>query len=188
MNPSTSIKRSGAGIKQQASVDLLVSYGLAILMIAISLYVIVNLGVVNARVVPEQCSAAPSFFCGTFTLNSTGVLAMQLGQSTGGTLKITGVACSSSQNSISDRPLYGNIFVTNSLSYYPSAGSAITSGITLYSDNVTNYMYFYCYTARGAAALSTGVAFSGFVWLNYTTTNLPGYTVRQIASVTVKSS
>jgi hypothetical protein len=177
---------SKGNMKLQGSVDFIMSYGISILIIAISIYIILNLGVFNDRIVPQQCFSAPSFFCGGYSLSANGILAIQVGQTTGSEISVTGIACSSTANGIADTPEYGNIFVTKALAYYPNNNLGNT--ITIYTDNVSNYIDLYCYSGFGTAALPAGTAFTGFVWLNYSVPSLPNHYVKQVISLTVKSS
>jgi hypothetical protein len=180
--------------KAQASIDLLVSYGIAILLVSIAIFVLLQLGVFNSRLAPTYCNAAPSFTCTAVAISArTGVLTLVFAQSTGATFKVVGASCSTQQttNSLnSSGPRYGNVNLlpqSTAPSYYPN--NQLSSGLTLYSSNQTR-IQTYCYggpnnkLAKGAL----GTAFTGFVWINYTISSLPGnyYNTQQIVSVSSK--
>ncbi len=88
------------GKRAQVSIDLLVSYGIAILVITIALYTVLQLGIFNSRLAPEYCNATPSFSCDGVALTDNGVLTVIFSQTTGGTMYITGASCSGTQNSV----------------------------------------------------------------------------------------
>lgn len=172
----------------QASIDLLISYSIAILVISIALYIIVQLGIFNSRLAPQYCSSSTSFVCGSVTLSSSGQAIITFSQSTGGIIDITGAACSSAANSTVFGPAYGNIHVLPYISrpsYYPN--NALQNSLLVYSDNQTR-ISINCYGGSGIANGNIGNSFSGIIWINYTFTNLPSnlHTVQQIASFTAK--
>lgn len=173
--------------RAQAALDFLISYGIAIVIITAALFIIANLGAFNATISPESCTPAPSFSCVSYSLNTTGALSVVLLQATGGTITISGVACSAGVNSTGNAPATGNVHVLPdsgaSAVYYPANAiqnpSLPTSNATLVSA--------YCYRAGGAKASGAlGNTFTGYIWLNYSYSNLPGYTVEQVASFSVK--
>ena len=49
--------------RAQASIDMLIAYGVAILIVSIALYVVLQLGIFNTRLAPTYCNPAPSFAC-----------------------------------------------------------------------------------------------------------------------------
>ncbi len=69
---------------------MLISYGVAILVISIALYVVLQLGIFNSRLAPTYCNAAPSFICAGVGLATNGNITVIFSQATGGTLNITG--------------------------------------------------------------------------------------------------
>lgn len=158
----------------QAALDFMVAYSAAFLVIAIALYVVVQLGVFNSRLAPLYCDTDPTFACASVGINTSGGLTVVLAQYTGGTISIAGAACSSQVNGTSNRPLYGNVNVqdyAHAAGFYPNA--QFQSPVTLYSGNATA-LRVYCYASSGGPAtgrISDG--FTGYLWLNYTITNLP---------------
>ncbi len=171
-------------LKLQAALDFMVSYGLAILIITIALYVVFSLGVFNPKLAPTVCNPAPGFVCKAYAISTNSTFTISLAQATGGTIDITGAACSSSVNSSSDMPQYGNVHVLGySSAYYPNTN--IQSGLNLYSDG-SNTIELYCFNGGGKATSSLGYTFSGYLWINYTISNLPPtHYIKRVATFTV---
>lgn len=168
----------------------MISYGIALLIMTIVLYTIFQLGVFNPRLAPIYCSTAPSFICPAYTINTTGAVTVILAQATGGTMIIKGAACSSLANQTIIGPAYGNINVvpyTPAPQFYPN--NALKNYLTVYSSNSVS-VSVWCYTNLGIATGSLGSTFSGFVWLNYTLSNLPQSvnTIQQVVALTAKYS
>lgn len=180
--------------KAQASIDLLVSYGIAILLVSIALFVLLQLGVFNSRLAPAYCNAVPSFTCTAVAISArTGTMTLIFAQSTGATIDINGIACSTQQSTNSSGPRYGNIHVlpyeatpVNTIMYYPS--NQLQSGLIVYSSNQTR-VSVNCYGSSPSPSKGgLGNQFTGFVWINYTISTLPGnyYNVQQLVSVSTK--
>ena len=97
-----------------------------------------------------------------------------LAQATGGTINIHGAACSSAMNSTKDAPAFGNADVTpyaaNAI-YYPQ-NSGLQDTLRMYSSNQEMFSV-YCYDNGGIAHGAVGDSFTGYMWLNYTYSNLP---------------
>lgn len=174
--------------KAQASVDMLIAYGIAILIVSIALYVVLELGIFNNRLAPTYCNTAPSFSCAQYAIATNGNLTLIMSQSTTGDLNISGIACSTEANSIGNGPKYGNVGVAdyaNAISTYPT--NQLQHNLLVYpSQNIK--VSVYCYTGTGVAALGLGQTFTGYVWFNYTINNLPSslHNVQQVVSVSAK--
>ena len=167
-------------LRAQAAVDFMMSYGLALIIIFIAIAVIYKVSILSPALASSTCTATPGFSCEAFALSRNGILTLQLSQATGGTVVINGAACASTPNAIGNNPAYGNVYVSNTPTYYFGTNSPGT-GISLYSGS-SNTMVLYCYSSTGVATGSLGNGFTGFVWLNYT---VPGYgkTIQQVASL-----
>lgn len=170
--------------RSQAALDFMVSYGLAILIITIALYVVFSLNIFNPQLSSIVCTPAPGFFCQAYSLDANSTLTIKLVQATGGTIDITGAACSKSVNSGSDAPAYGNVNVLGySSSYYPN--SDIQNGLTIYSDS-SNTIQVYCFDGNGKATGGVGYTFSGYFWINYTVSDMPPvHYIKRVATFTV---
>ncbi len=155
--------------RAQAAVDFLISYGIVILALAITVGLLYEIGINNSYTESPYCTPSPSFSCGYYSLaGDNGMLQVQLGQDTGTGITVDGVACAADENAIGDVPAEGNLHVTQNSLYYPPNAFAVN---TLYSGTSDVYSV-YCYDSGGVATGRLGSAFSGFVWLNYT---IPGY-------------
>jgi len=175
--------------KAQAALDMLIAYGIAILIISIAIYVVLQLGIFNTRLAPTYCNAAPSFVCDGASINTTGEMAIILSQATGGTLNITGIACSTQANTVALGPKYGNLnvlpYTLATKQFYPT--NQLQNGDVVYSSNQTR-LYTYCYAGTNAVKGNLGNSFTGFVWINYTINTLPNnyHNIQQVVSVSAK--
>jgi uncharacterized protein (UPF0333 family) len=176
--------------RAQASIDMLVAYGVALLLVSISIYVLLQLGVFNSRLAPSYCNPAPGFTCTAVAINKNGVATLVFAQATGATLNITGVACSNNQNDTITGPKYGNFNVLpynpNTIAYYPN--SQLSNGIIVYSSSSTR-IQANCFVApNNLAKGALGNSFSGFIWINYSINSLPGsyHNVQQLVSFSTK--
>jgi hypothetical protein len=177
---------AGKQARAQSALDMLVAYGVAILVIAVTIYIILQLGIFNNRLAQNYCNSAPSFICDQMAINTTGVVTIIFTQGTGGTMNITGISCASLANNTFYGPEYGNFYTwPYGKAAYPS--NQLQNGLIVYSSNQTK-ITFYCYGPGGIAKGQLGNTFSGFVWLNYTYTNLPAnyHVVQQVFSFTAK--
>ncbi|MGA3020762.1 MAG: hypothetical protein ABSD68_02320 [Candidatus Micrarchaeales archaeon] len=167
----------------QASVDFMMSYGIALIIIFIAISIIYKVSVLNFVLSTSTCTASPGFQCEAFALNKSGVLLLQLSQATGGTIIIKGAACSSQASNIGTKPAFGNVNVNSLPLYYPP-NNAPGTGITVYSDSSSKLM-MYCYSNVGVANGILGNGYIGYIWLNYT---IPYYgnVIQQIAALNVR--
>jgi hypothetical protein len=79
-------------LKLQSALEYLTTYGWAILIIAVALVTLFELGIFTPK--PDtQCIIEAGFSCSGYTLNSQGVLAFTLNQQTSHPVNITGIAC-----------------------------------------------------------------------------------------------
>ncbi|MCL4373442.1 MAG: hypothetical protein M1360_00180 [Candidatus Marsarchaeota archaeon] len=180
------MRHSAHPSKAQAALDFLIAYGIAILIIAVALYVIYRIGVFNPTIVPSYCNPAPSFMCNLASINTSGVLTFSFAQATGGEMDITGAACSTVANITGNGPMYGNIGVKGyGAAQYPS--NELQGGLDVYSSNSV-VVRLYCYGSGGIAKASLGSAFTGYVWLNYTYTGLPQnmHNIEEVATISTK--
>ncbi len=180
----------GKKLRQQAAVDVLVSYGVAILLVAISIYVVSSLGVFGNSLAQPSCNTAASFSCGAFVFNANGLLTVTLTQALSSSVNVIGMACSVGINVTGDAPAYGNVktlgYATAS-AYYPN--NEFQGGVQMYGDQPQT-LQVNCYGAGGVSIQNLGKPYSGYVWLNYTTIGLPikYYTIERAMQFTTRSS
>lgn len=166
--------------RSQAAVDFVSSYGFALLIIAISIYAVFQLGVFSYSSSPQYCYSNSPFSCVAYSMNTIGGLTVAISQSSGGVLTITGAACGPTPNTTRVGPRYGNVNVL------PGTGS-VSSPVTIYP-GATAVLYMSCNTISGAATGPIGNTFSGYIWLNYTFSGLPStyHYVANAATMNVK--
>jgi hypothetical protein len=146
--------------KSQSAVEYLMTYGWAIVAVAVALGILFSLGVFNlGSGSTSTCRVVVGFSCSKPVLFSSGVITMQFGQ-TGTTKTITATGCSS--NSTTPKTWQG------------------TSTI-LQSGQVAN-LTFSCPVSAGA---KLGSVYSGTLWIQYTSSGGGGTTTQQIASISV---
>jgi uncharacterized protein (UPF0333 family) len=182
--------RNNSSKRAQMSLDFLISYGVAFIIIAAAIYIVMSSGIFNPTIIPENCVPSPSFVCDSYGINSTGAMVIKLSQATGGTINVTGVACAVNSNSTNENlPETGNINVlgyAGDPSSYPS-NTFTANGVLIYSDGY-GVLNAYCYATNGKIdAQPLGNSFTGYIFINYTTTGLPSqHTLIKVASVTMK--
>ena len=169
-------------VRAQAALDFIMSYGVAILIITLALYIVFELGIFNPNLQVSQCTPNVGFGCESYAIFSNGTLYTIISQDTSTTLNITAAACSTNINTTTNAPEYGN---THLLSYdaapvfYPD--NSLMNGLESYSGNVFT-LRLNCYDSQGVASSQLGGPFVGYVWLNYTSSGLPN-TEHQITRV-----
>jgi len=176
--------------KLQAAVDFMVSYGIAILIVAISIYVIARLGIFSNSLAQPTCSTAPSFSCGDVALSANGLLTMVVTQAVGGAINVTGVSCSSGVNVTGNLPQFGNTKVqSNTVAPQYYVNNVFAHGMIIYSDG-SAVIRINCYGGQGVSSQNLGSPYSGYVWFNYTYTGLPStyHTVERVLQFTTRSS
>ena len=94
------IKRSKKEVHAQSAMEYLLTYGWSILIIAIALVTLFELGYFNGinSTLPSECIPQIGFLCNNLQLNSTGNLTLTVGNNGGQNLLITGLGCSNSSS------------------------------------------------------------------------------------------
>jgi hypothetical protein len=159
--------------------EYLMTYGWAILIIAVVLAALFSLGVFNqGALLGTSCIGAPGYLCTTpLTLSgTTGAVTFAFGQSTGATAYNVILACVSTSNSVSASSLnynsiFGNGLVVATATVPTAIGNTVNSGTQL---TITNLP---CYTASGSeAGTAIGQPFTGIIWMAYNTVASGGAT------------
>ena len=167
-------------IKLQSAMEYLMSYGWAILIIAVVIAVMFELGLFNGPPIGNTCIGSVGFSCQSAIFTNGGYLHFELGQATGHTIYINGIACSQN-TSANGYPMYGNIGVTpngnidgyatisGNSTYLPYTPGYDSNYIELQSGSYTN-VSVPCYDGiNSIAQLPLGQVFKGTIWLNYST-------------------
>ncbi len=176
------------GIRAQSAVDYLISYGIALAIVAVALYIIFSSGVLTPYITPNTCTPSPGFICDGYTANTNGTVQMLFAQTTGTAIKINGAGCSTIPNyTYESIPAYGNIHLLG-YSAFPSGypNNALTNPVVVQSDSSYD-LKIYCYSSpSGYAKAKLGDVFDGYISINYTILGLDGHNATRIASITTK--
>jgi len=148
--------------KLQAAMEYLMTYGWAILIIALALGVLYSLGILNpSRLKPVMCMLPAPFSCQIQSFNVGGVLSITLAQGSGQTITINQIACvdNSLLSSTTGLPTAG--WTTLSSPPTITSGSAATITVT-------------CYKAASTSYTGTiGSSFGGTLVINYALSSSP---------------
>ena len=172
----------GRNMRAQSAMEYLMTYGWAILIIAIVLGALFSLGVFSSSsFIGTTCIPASGYFCSNPVLHNGNFVAT-VGQSTGTTWTSANIFFISGGGTPSGP---SNSLFTGCV-YYSYANS-ITSGQTF---TVTfNSPLTAAGTACGTAFSTTvGTSYSGAMWAEYTTTGVTGQQFSQIATATLKAT
>ncbi len=166
--------------RAQSAMEYLMTYGWAILIIAIVLGALFSLGVFSSgSFVGTTCIPASGYECSTVTFHS-GTFTATVGQATGTTWTTANI-----------------VFVTGGAvpsTTLPTGGTctfAIAGGWTSGGSTTATFTAPYASgSACSATLLSTtvGATYSGTLWALYTTSGVTGVQETQIATVTLKAS
>ncbi len=159
----------GRKTKAQSAMEYLMTYGWAILIIAVVLGALFSLGVFNSSsLIGTSCVALSGYYCANPVLSQSGVLTLTVGQATGTDYSAATVYIVPSGSTFS--PSDANAIITGGLSSGQTAPVSITLSTT-------------------GAYSTVGTAFTGYVWLVYNTPTSPSSNLEtQIATLSVKSS
>ncbi len=168
--------------KAQSAMEYLMTYGWAILIIAVVLAALDFLGVFNGNTfVGSSCLATPGYLCSnpvmTANANGPNLLSFNFEQDTGQTIYDVSFACSASSNSSTGMPN------ANTANVFQFATSAISSGSQL------NISGMQCYGSNANLFQDNpiGTVFSGTLWIQYTTVPAStNYQYAKIAKITAK--
>ncbi len=132
--------------KMQSAMEYLMTYGWSILLIAIVLVAMFELGMFrSSSSFPSTCMAQVGFLCSSQLLNQTGYLSVQFGTLQGSSQQIVGDLCINSSIQPTASMFSGILPITPSSEY-------------------TTRLTFRCFTN----IVSIGSHFSGYLWLEYT--------------------
>jgi hypothetical protein len=150
----------GGRIKSQSAIEYLTTYGWAILIIAIVLIALFNLGLFNpSSFVSTTCTFPAQFGCLSAILtSSSGILNITLQQATQSNINVTAIGCNNLDT-------ISNMITPNDP---PSNQVTLTIG-------GSSSFSVQCYQNGTAVSVTPGSVFKGYVLVNYTTlsTNFP---------------
>ncbi|MDE1824658.1 MAG: hypothetical protein KGI00_00070 [Candidatus Micrarchaeota archaeon] len=177
----------------QSAMEYLMTYGWAILVIAIVMVSLFSLGLFSGGFTPTACIAFSGYQCSTPVLThiltggaSTTVaqLTFTFGQNTGSTIYNVIISAAPQSSALNTAGFPSTTAVWNGL--LPSTAtnpSAITSMVT----GATNAVVINMPTAQ-VATNALGTAYSGYIWINYSTTSATtaATTAVKVATVSIK--
>ncbi len=133
-------------MRSQSAIEYLVTYGWALLIIAIALIAITAFGLFNpGSFVGNSCVLPNGLSCKSAILSSNGMLTINIGQETSSPIKITEVSCNSNQTAYDGISASVNININGNATFTP-----------------------FCYYAGNQFNGKIGQVYHGFVIVNYT--------------------
>ena len=131
-------------MKAQSAVEYLMTYGWSILIIAVVIASLIELGVFNSvNASPSACIATTGYSCTNPTLYASGALVAKFGQVSTGQITITGTACTRNSTVTTITPV---------------------PNTTIQSDQ-QQQIIFHC----PITSTATGTQFTGHLWIEYST-------------------
>ncbi|MCL5238856.1 MAG: hypothetical protein M1286_00050 [Candidatus Marsarchaeota archaeon] len=162
-------------VKAQSAMEYLMTYGWAILIIAVVLGALFSLGVFSSgTLLGTSCIPAPGYLCSSPSIGTSGNLSLSsFGQSTGSTIYNIGIGCAATSSSTG---LPGNslalvYIAANGAATATAANGPATGALTLTSGQTVALSGLKCFGTTAAALTSgqaIGTSFAGSLWMNYT--------------------
>ncbi len=143
--------------KLQSAMEYLMTYGWAILILAVALSVIFTLGFLNpSAFASQQCLLPAGFSCTVVGMSTNGLITLNIYQNMPSQVNITAIGCNS------------NSTLNNAQSYLGSNQIVMQTG-----SNLT--LTVQCYSGSFPLHTQIGTAFTGYILVNYTrpTTSFP---------------
>ena len=153
--------------------EYLMTYGWAILIIAIVLASLFYLGIFRTGQ-GTSCNANAGLLCQNPVLNASGLLSINIGQGITQNMYNVGIACAASSSGSTNLPKPSTAF-----EYVPAAGGLVyttynavspSNQLALSSGSVVQAKGVTCYGTGGTAlgTIPIGTPFAGSLWINYT--------------------
>ena len=181
--------------RAQSAMEYLMTYGWAILIIAVVLAALFSLGVFSGgNLLGNSCVASPGYSCttatlspgtGTVGLNSVDYLSFTLGQNTGSSINNVELACSAtvtstgypsvSSSNVGALGGAGYNVMTNGFANVLSTGyvTNAVSALNMQSGQTASIQMLPCFGSNGdlltTGSSPIGSSFSGYLFINYTT-------------------
>ena len=168
--------KCGMPMKSQSAMEYLMTYGWAVLIISVTIVALNYLGVFNsANVTGTSCTAISGFTCQNPTITTSGTVTFLFGQATGRTLYNVEFECTASASGANGLPNPLNMFNSITTGGVMTVNLPIgTTGNSLVNGQTITLSTLPCYSATGSLLGSQiiGTIYSGYVYVNYTTTSL----------------
>ncbi len=152
----------------QSAMEYLMTYGWAILILAVVVGVLFQLGVFNSSTFAgTSCIGSSGFLCQNPTLVTSGMLTFTFGQNIGSPMYNVQLACAASMASGgTPNPITAfNSISSTGVPLIPApTGNTLVNGQTMIITSLP------CYDSTGAQITnpSMGSSYSGYIWVNYT--------------------
>jgi hypothetical protein len=170
--------------------EYLMTYGWAILIIAVVLAALFSLNVFSGGAdIGATCIGQPGFSCSQSEISSSGVLSLIFGQSVGYKTYNVLLSCVASSNSLSANLLPFNSIGASGTGYpltVASTGNTFSSGSTIPVTNLLCYPGSAAYSPTELSPL--GTSFKGVIWMSYSATVGGPAQYVKVATVSGKSS
>ncbi|MEM3781365.1 MAG: hypothetical protein QXT43_00180 [Candidatus Micrarchaeaceae archaeon] len=139
-------------MEAQSAMEYLITYGWAILIIAVVLAALFGLGVLSpGRFLGSQCLIQAGFSCPSLYMTSNGVLTINLLQATSAPINVTAYGCNT------------NSTIVNMQVPFNPPSNQVTMQIG------SNYTFsVQCYSGSSPFSGSPGNDFNGYIIINYT--------------------
>ena len=162
-------------LKLQSAIEYLTTYGWAILIIAIALVTLFELGVFN-RTPPTTCLLTSGFGCNDYYMTTNGVLVFNLEQQTTNPINVTGIACFQNSTLLAGQQPYN----PPSNQVFMPVGSSDVFYVQCYTSNTVPYSGNIGAVFPGTLAIYYTDAVTHFTELSKGTINVPVSTNEQI--------
>ncbi len=163
---------SGSGrSKAQSAVEYITTYSWALLVLAIVIAALFELGLFNPNQFTQQeCTITADFSCVTYFLAQNGLLTINLQQTTQNPINVTGIECTQ-----------------NTTSYKTSPGIGSANQITMQIQGNYTFLTFCTYSNYTPVFVQAGNVYSGNIQVNFTDLDT-GFSHTDIGKIVVKAS
>ncbi len=145
--------KKGGGKGAQSAMEYLVTYGWAILVIAIVIMALYALGVFRGPAVANVCLFPADFGCVSSFMYADGGLTVNIEQATSTLINITAIGCNTNKTT------------ADMISFHPQLSLQIEGNVSI-SGNATTALR--CYSGGNVYTAPIGTVFHGYLVLNYT--------------------
>ena len=171
-------------LKLQSAMEYLMTYGWAILIIAVVLGALFALGVFTGGAqISSSCQARAGYICQNPTLGTNGNLTFTFAQSSGANIYNIGVGCTATATSGGyPNPTIAMVFLSPT-----GAATTVQANVinepsampTLVNNQAITVTGLKCFNAAGnpLTSVAVGTAFSGSIWINFTISSGSGQTM-----------
>ncbi len=177
--------RRPSRLAAQSAMEYLMTYGWAILIIAVVLAALFELGVFNgSNLAPQACIAQAGFVCRNPVYTSNGI-ALTLGQTTGRDYYDVWVFISSQGEALNSSGIPVNFSTANAIGVGFGPNNALSPGQTF----LVNFPHVDFPHGAIPSNPPIGTPFAGYVWLGYCLSPCSGPTAySKVATITIKST